>query len=194
MKDVTLNQREQARLQVLNSVMEYQLPRAQAAELLGISERQVRRVLVAYRRGAADGSTRSEPGVVGGARERVPGAEGGGAGENRFFCGLPNRKAQVERRRRTVFQSRSGESRHNSQPRRLSRAGPVLALTQLAPGPLKRPRFVVSTPNPRSHLKTPAGRPRGTSRPRHADCPHFLTPGSAPYRRGRGPVDAAREH
>ena len=49
MKDVTLNQREQARLQVLNSVMEYQLPRAQAAELLGISERQVRRILAAYR-------------------------------------------------------------------------------------------------------------------------------------------------
>ena len=49
MKDVTLNQREQARLQVLNSVMDYQLPRAQAAELLGISERQLRRVLAAYR-------------------------------------------------------------------------------------------------------------------------------------------------
>ena len=53
MKDVTLNQREQARLQLLNSVMEYQLPRAQAAELLGISERQVRRVLAAYRRDGA---------------------------------------------------------------------------------------------------------------------------------------------
>ena len=47
MKDVTLNQREQARLQVLNSVMEYQLPKIQAAELLGISERQLRRVLAA---------------------------------------------------------------------------------------------------------------------------------------------------
>ena len=45
MKDATLNQREQASLQVLNSVMEYQLPRAQAAELLGISERQLRPVL-----------------------------------------------------------------------------------------------------------------------------------------------------
>ena len=44
-----MNQRGQARLQVLNSVMEYQLPRAQAAELLGISERQVRRILAAYR-------------------------------------------------------------------------------------------------------------------------------------------------
>ena len=53
MKDVTLNQREQARLQVLNSVMEYQLPRAQAAEILGVSERQVRRILAAYRRDGA---------------------------------------------------------------------------------------------------------------------------------------------
>ena len=53
MKDVTLNQREQARLQVLNSVMEYQLPKIQAAELLGISERQLRRVLAAYRRDGA---------------------------------------------------------------------------------------------------------------------------------------------
>ena len=53
MKDVALNQREQARLQVLNSVMEYQLPRAQAAELLGISKRQVRRILAAYRRDGA---------------------------------------------------------------------------------------------------------------------------------------------
>ncbi len=53
MKDVTLNQREQARLQILNSVMEFQVPRAQAAELLGISERQFRRILAAYRRDGA---------------------------------------------------------------------------------------------------------------------------------------------
>ena len=39
MQDVTLNQREQTRLQVLNTVLEYQLPTAQAAEVLGISER-----------------------------------------------------------------------------------------------------------------------------------------------------------
>ena len=50
MKDVTSNQPEQTRLQALNSVMEYQLPRAPAAELLGISERELRRVLAAYRR------------------------------------------------------------------------------------------------------------------------------------------------
>ena len=53
MKDVTLNQREQARLRVLNMVLEYQLPTAQAAEVLGISERQVRRVLAAYRKEGA---------------------------------------------------------------------------------------------------------------------------------------------
>ena len=53
MKDVTLRQREQARIQVLNSVMEFQLPKAQAAEIMGISERQLRRVLAAYRRDGA---------------------------------------------------------------------------------------------------------------------------------------------
>ena len=54
MKDVTLNQREQARLHVLNSVLEYQVPIAQAAELLGVSQRHARRLLAAYReQGAA---------------------------------------------------------------------------------------------------------------------------------------------
>ena len=54
MKDVTLNQKEQARLSVLNSVLEYQVPIAQAAELLGLSPRHARRMLAAYReRGAA---------------------------------------------------------------------------------------------------------------------------------------------
>ena len=53
MRDVTLNQREQARLQVLNSVLEYQLPRIQAAEIMGISERQLRRILATYRREGA---------------------------------------------------------------------------------------------------------------------------------------------
>ena len=53
MKDVTLNQRAQTKLQVLNSVMEYQLPKIQAAELLGISDRQLRRVLAVYRRDGA---------------------------------------------------------------------------------------------------------------------------------------------
>ena len=49
-----MNQREQARLHVLNSVLEYQVPIAQAAELLGVSERHARRMLAGYReQGAA---------------------------------------------------------------------------------------------------------------------------------------------
>ena len=49
MKDVTLNQKEQARISVLNSVLEYQLPIPQAAEVLGVSPRHARRMLAAYR-------------------------------------------------------------------------------------------------------------------------------------------------
>ena len=37
MKDVTLRQRELARLHVLNNVLEYQIPIGQAAEVLGVS-------------------------------------------------------------------------------------------------------------------------------------------------------------
>ena len=50
-----MNQKEQARLSVLNSVLEYQVPIAQAAELLGVSERHARRMMLAsYReQGAA---------------------------------------------------------------------------------------------------------------------------------------------
>ena len=49
-----MNQKEQARLHVLNSVLEYQVPIAQAAELLGVSPRHARRLLAAYReQGAA---------------------------------------------------------------------------------------------------------------------------------------------
>ena len=49
-----MNQKEQARLHVLNSVLEYQVPIAQAAEVLGVSERHARRMLAAYRaQGAA---------------------------------------------------------------------------------------------------------------------------------------------
>ena len=44
-----MNQKEQARLSVLNSVLEYQVPIAQAAELLGVSERHARRMLAGYR-------------------------------------------------------------------------------------------------------------------------------------------------
>ena len=49
-----MNQKEQARLSLLNSVLEYQVPIAQAAELLGVSGRHARRMLAAYReQGAA---------------------------------------------------------------------------------------------------------------------------------------------
>ena len=49
-----MNQKEQARLSVLNSILEYQVPIAQAAEVLGVSPRYARRILAAYRqRGAA---------------------------------------------------------------------------------------------------------------------------------------------
>ena len=50
MRDVTLNQQEQARIQVLNSVLEHHLPIAQAAEIMGVSERHTKRLLAAYRK------------------------------------------------------------------------------------------------------------------------------------------------
>ena len=49
MKDVTLNQKEQARLSVPNSVLEYQVPIVRAAELLRVTPRHARRMLAAYR-------------------------------------------------------------------------------------------------------------------------------------------------
>ena len=45
-----MNQQEQARIQVLNSVLEHHLPIAQAAEIMGISERHTKRLLAAYRK------------------------------------------------------------------------------------------------------------------------------------------------
>ena len=48
-----MNQQEQARIQVLNSVLEYQLPIAQAAEIMGVSERHTKRLLTAYRKDGA---------------------------------------------------------------------------------------------------------------------------------------------
>ena len=50
-----MNQKEQARLSVLNSVLEYQAPITQAAELLGVSQRHARRMLAAYREHGAAG-------------------------------------------------------------------------------------------------------------------------------------------
>ena len=48
-----MNQQEQARIQVLNSVLEYQLPIAQAAEIMGVSERHTKRLLAGYRKHGA---------------------------------------------------------------------------------------------------------------------------------------------
>ena len=53
MKDLTLNPIEQTRLHVLNAVLEQHLPVTQAAELLGVSERHVWRILAAYRKEGA---------------------------------------------------------------------------------------------------------------------------------------------
>ena len=48
-----MTQKEQTRLQVLNSVLADQVPVCQAAEVLGVSERHMRRILAAYRKEGA---------------------------------------------------------------------------------------------------------------------------------------------
>ena len=48
-----MNQQEQARIQVLNSVLEHQLPIAQAADIMGVSQRHTKRLLAAYRKHGA---------------------------------------------------------------------------------------------------------------------------------------------
>ena len=48
-----MNQKEQARISVLNSVLEYQVPIVQAAEVLGVSSRHARRLLADYRKEGA---------------------------------------------------------------------------------------------------------------------------------------------
>ena len=48
-----MNQREQARIRVLNSALEYQLPIAEAAEVIGVSQRHTKRLLAAYRKDGA---------------------------------------------------------------------------------------------------------------------------------------------
>ena len=45
-----MKQREQARIQVLNTVLEHHLATGQAAEIMGISERHTKRLLAAYRK------------------------------------------------------------------------------------------------------------------------------------------------
>ena len=53
-QDLTLNQREQTRIHVLNTVLEHQLPVSQAAEVMGVTERHAWRLLAAYRKEGAD--------------------------------------------------------------------------------------------------------------------------------------------
>ena len=49
MENVTLTQKEQARLQVLNSLLAEQIALDQAAELMGVSTRHARCIMTAYR-------------------------------------------------------------------------------------------------------------------------------------------------
>ena len=53
MEGVTLTQKEQTRLKVLNSVLEDRVSVCQAAEVMGVSERHTRRMLRAYRNDGA---------------------------------------------------------------------------------------------------------------------------------------------
>ncbi len=53
MENVTLTQKEQTRLQVLNSLMADHMTIEQAATLMGVSTRHTRRILAAYRRDGA---------------------------------------------------------------------------------------------------------------------------------------------
>ena len=48
MENVTLNQKEQARLQILNSLLSEHMTVDQAATLMGVSARHTRRILAAY--------------------------------------------------------------------------------------------------------------------------------------------------
>ena len=53
MKGLTLTQREQTRLQVLNRLVAQQLTTREAATILGLSERHTWRMLAAYRKEGA---------------------------------------------------------------------------------------------------------------------------------------------
>jgi transposase len=53
MKELTLNKKEQTRLQIMNLVLQGQCKMAEAASLMGISERHIWRLLAAYRKDGA---------------------------------------------------------------------------------------------------------------------------------------------
>jgi transposase len=63
-KEVTLNAKEQKRLKVLNEVEAHRLTGLEASELLGISLRQVRRLLAAYRKEGAAGLAHGNRGQI----------------------------------------------------------------------------------------------------------------------------------
>jgi len=53
MKELTLNKKEQARLQIMNLVLQGQCKMAEATSLMGVSERHIWRLLAAYRKDGA---------------------------------------------------------------------------------------------------------------------------------------------
>ena len=61
METLTLTQREQARLQVLNSLLAGHMTMDQAATLMGVSTRHTRRILTAYREEGAAALSHGRP-------------------------------------------------------------------------------------------------------------------------------------
>ena len=59
--ELTLDQKELARLQVLNNVLEHRLLMDQAAELMGVTERHAWRILAAYRKEGAAALSHGRP-------------------------------------------------------------------------------------------------------------------------------------
>ena len=81
---VTLNAREQKRLQVLNGVESGEITAQVAGELLGLSVRQIRRLLAAYREKGAAGlahgrGAASDSGIT---LDCAPAAARGGTGKS----------------------------------------------------------------------------------------------------------------
>ena len=62
MKGLTLSIKEQARLNIMNEVLERRLAVSEAAELMGVSERHAWRLLAAYRREGAAALTHGNRG------------------------------------------------------------------------------------------------------------------------------------
>jgi len=86
---VTLNQAEQRRLLVLNHLEAGALFNAEAAELLGISIRQVRRLRAAYRERGAAALAHGNRGRRPGPCHRSQRGRAGGGIDNEYLFGLP---------------------------------------------------------------------------------------------------------